>query len=113
MIVCILMSRGITTAVMAPSRTTRTATAIDVAAVQVPLAPEILVIAQTASIGDLTSIWTPMTMKSCTWLTSLVDRVTRLGVPNFPTSGSEKFRTFSNTSARILRETLVPMTAVQ
>ena len=56
MIVCILMSRGITTAVMAPSRTTRTATAIDVAAVQVPLAPEILVIAQTASIGDLTSI---------------------------------------------------------
>ena len=54
-----------------------------------------------------------MTMKSCTWVTSLVDRVTRLGVPNFPTSGSEKFRTFSNTSARSLRETLVPMTAVQ
>ena len=110
---CIRIILGVTRTAITPRTVKRTATAAPVARVQVILASEILRIAHTATIGDLTSRWTAMTTNIWIWVTSLVERVMRLGVENSPISAMEKSRVASKTPARIRCAMDVPMTAMQ
>ncbi len=69
--------------------------------------------AHTAIMGALSSTCNPMTMSICTCITSLVERVIRLAVENFPISAMEKDCTWSNSFSRRVAEKLAAILAAQ
>ena len=72
---------------------TRATTATPVLAVHCQLFPTIFVMAQTAITGALMISCSPMVISICTWVTSLVERVIRLGVEKPLISSMEKLST--------------------
>ncbi len=97
---CIMRNFGMASSRMIPTRITNTATATPVANVHCQLLPAIFRTAQTAVIGALMSICSPMTTNISTCVTSLVVRVIRLAVEKRPISSMEKDSTLSNSLAR-------------
>ena len=104
---------GMAIATQISTTSSRMTTATPVLKVHCQLLPAILAMAQTAVMGAFRSTCSPMTIRICTCMTSLVERVIRLAVENFPISAMVKDCTLLKRRERRLEEKLAAIRAAQ